>query len=169
MAVIDQFLGQRVMIPEGRRYHLNQGLWGRLEDRTIRFGLSQPKLVLCGGLKDLDWIVDSGSTVSAGDTIIFAITEKFLYLDAPISGIIHFNKALREDPSRITAHPYGKGWIFQIDPSDNIHIAYDALPSAEDYLSKLKDTEGFKNPQGKKGGVSGICKAVYTGINQQKI
>jgi glycine cleavage system H lipoate-binding protein len=169
MVVIDKFLGQRVTIPEDRRYHLKQGLWGQLHDRTIRFGLSQPKIVLSGGLKDLDWIVDSGSTVSAGDTIIFAITEKFLYLDAPISGIIHFNKALREDPSRITAHPYGREWIFQIDPSDNIHIAYDTLSSAEDYRSKLRETEGFKNPEGIKGGVSGICKAVYTGINQQKI
>ena len=34
--------------------------------------------------------------------------------------------------------------------------------------SYLKGTEGLKNPEGLKGGVSGICKAVYSGISQQK-
>ncbi len=37
------------------------------------------------------------------------------------------------------------------------------------YIESLKGTEGFKNPEGLKGGVSGICKAVYTGIREQEL
>jgi len=37
------------------------------------------------------------------------------------------------------------------------------------YLQSLKATDGYKNPEGRKGGVSGICKAVYSGIREQKM
>jgi hypothetical protein len=42
------------------------------------------------------------------------------------------------------------------------------LADAQTYINSLKGTEGFKNPEGLKGGVSGICKAVYSGIREQK-
>lgn len=57
MIVIEKFLGQRVEIPEDRRYDVKQGLWGRCVDQTIVFGLAQPALVLSGGVKDIDWVV----------------------------------------------------------------------------------------------------------------
>ena len=47
--------------------------------------------------------------------------------------------------------------------------AIERLTDALGYIESLKGTEGFKNPEGLKGGVSGICKAVYTGIGEQKI
>jgi hypothetical protein len=40
---------------------------------------------------------------------------------------------------------------------------------AQGYAECLKGTDGLKNPEGIKGGVSGICKAVYSGISGQKI
>lgn len=169
MAVIDKFLGQRVMIPEDRRYQPKQGLWARLEDDTIEFGLTQPALVLCGGIKDLDWLVPDGQAVSAGESVVFAITGKLLYLDAPLPGVVRFNTDLREDLSGLAVDPYTSGWIFRIIPPGDPRKDYDAMPTAEEYLAHLKNTEGFKNPEGIKGGVSGMCKAVYTGINQQKI
>jgi hypothetical protein len=56
-----------------------------------------------------------------------------------------------------------------INPTGDIATAYRSLVSAESYVETLRNTEGFKNPEGIKGGVSGICKAVYSGIGQQKI
>jgi hypothetical protein len=38
-----------------------------------------------------------------------------------------------------------------------------------EYTEALKFSEGRKNTQGLKGGVSGIGKAVYTGIREQKM
>jgi hypothetical protein len=37
------------------------------------------------------------------------------------------------------------------------------------YIERLKESDGCKNPEGLKGGVSGMCKAVYSGIRTQKI
>jgi hypothetical protein len=36
-------------------------------------------------------------------------------------------------------------------------------------LKREGDPKGFKNLKSLKGGVSGICKAVYSGIREQKI
>ena len=169
MTVIQKFLGKTVEIPEDRHYCIKQGLWGRQEDRTIVFGLTQPALVLMGGIKDVDWLLEEGQMVQAGESVVFAITGKILYIDTPVAGAVHFNKISGENAVQINADPYGQGWLFRIKPGGDIDTAYRSLVSAEAYLETLRNTEGFKNPEGIKGGVSGICKAVYSGTGQQKI
>ena len=169
MTVIKKFLGHQLEIPDDLRYDVKQGLWGKCVDLAIAFGLSQPALILSGGVKDLDILVEENQTVRKGDTILFAITGKLLYLEAPVGGIIQFNRTAMEKPSMIITDPYDQGWLFLIQPDGVLDRIYQALSSPQDYLEKLKVSEGFKNPEGLKGGVSGICKAVYTGIGQQKI
>jgi len=169
MPVIEKFLGQRVEIPEDFRYDHRQGLWGKCTNDSIVFGLTQPALVLSGGVKDIDWLVDETQSVDKGEAILFAITGKILYIEAPVSGAVRFNNELRQEISRIAGEPYGQGWLFSLQPADDLQQAYQALSSAQDYLEKLRLSEGFKNPEGVKGGVSGICKAVYTTIGAQKI
>jgi len=168
MLVIEKFLGQRVEIPEDCRYDIRQGLWGQCIETVIVFGLTQPSLVLSGGVKDIDWLVNESQAVEKGEAILFAITGKILYLEAPTGGVVRFNNDLREEISRIGSDPYGQGWLFSIRPAGDLQQAYDTLSSAQDYLDKLRLSEGFKNPEGVKGGVSGICKAVYNGIGTQK-
>ena len=169
MAVIEKFLGQRVEVPEDRRYAVKQGLWGRPSGPDIVFGMSRPALVLSGGVKDLDWLVAEEGQVEAGQTILFAITGKILYVDTPVAGGVRFNRTLRDDPSPVASDPYGKGWLFRIRPAGDRDEAFERLASPEAYLESLRGSEGFKNPEGIKGGVSGICKAVYTGIGMQKM
>ncbi|NNG00828.1 MAG: hypothetical protein HKM93_15685 [Desulfobacteraceae bacterium] len=169
MAVIEKFLGQQVDIPEALNYDLKQGLWARREDNTVVFGISQPALVLSAGLKDLEWLVGDGSTVDAGESVVFAITGKIIYIDAPIVGKIRLNPEVKENPGEITADPYGRGWLFSIEPDRHVDIAFNSLGTAAHYLESLQNSEGFKNPEGIKGGVSGICKSVYTGIGRQNI
>ena len=169
MAVIEKFLGQRVEIPEDCRYDVKQGLWGRCEDQAIVFGLTQPALVLFGGVKDIDWLVSEKQVVQKGEAILFAITGKILYIEAPVAGSVQFNHIIRENTEPITSDPYHEGWLFLIQPDGGLDRTYQTLSSTQDYLDKLRLSEGFKNPDGIKGGVSGICKAVYTGIGEQKI
>lgn len=169
MAIIQKFLGKTVEIPEDRHYCSKQGLWGKIEDQTILFGLTQPALVLMGGIKDIDWLLEDGQMVQADESVAFAITGKILYIDAPIAGELHYNKITAENPAQINSNPYGEGWLFMVQPGGDIDPAYQSLVSAEQYLEDLRSSEGFKNPAGIKGGVSGICKAVYSGIGQQKI
>lgn len=169
MAVIEKFLGQCVEIPDNRHYDLKQGLWGKYVDETIVFGLTQPALVLLGGVKDMDTLVEENQKVRRGQSILFVITGKILYLEAPVDGDIFFNKIVQEDPSIIARDPYDQGWLFLIKPEGEPDQSYESLAAPGTYIESLRGSEGFKNPEGLKGGVSGICKAVYTGIGDQKI
>jgi len=169
MAVIDKFLGKTVEIPEDRRYDTKQNLWGKKVDQTILFGLTQPALVLLGGVKDLDWLLEEGQLVQQGESAAFAITGKILYIDTPVAGTIHYNIIARKNPTVVGNDPYGEGWLFMVQPDSDFDQAYQILVTAAQYVESLRTSEGFKNPEGIKGGVSGICKAVYSGIGQQKI
>ncbi|MCP4352359.1 MAG: hypothetical protein GY795_43425 [Desulfobacterales bacterium] len=169
MAVIDKFLGKQVEIPEDLRYCTKQGLWARKTDMAVVFGFTHPALVLMGGIKDIDWLADDGAIVKSGDPVIFAVTGKILYIDTPISGVICYNKSIRKNPVLINKEPYGQGWMFMIQLQDNAESSYMSLVLSEVYVESLRTTEGSKNPNGLKGGVSGICKAVYSGIGEQQL
>jgi len=168
MAVIEKFLGQRVEIPEDRRYHSKQGLWAKAQEQDLVFGLTQPALVLAGGVNDLDWLVSGNTSVEQGQDVVFVITGKILYLDTPLQGIISFNPEVKQNLSLAMEDPYGQGWLFRIKPDIGLAETGPTAMDAQDYTESLKGTDGFKNPEGLKGGVSGICKAVYSGIREQK-
>ena len=169
MFSIEKFLGKRVEIPEDRRYYSKQGFWAKSDGQDLVFGFSEPALVLMGGLDDLEQLVSSGQKVQKGESVIFAITGKILYLDAPVKGSILFHPQIKQQPAMIAADPYGKGWLFKIKPDGDLETAYQSLDTAQSYAEGLKASEGAKNPEGLKGGVSGICKAVYSGIREQKL
>ena len=169
MTVIDKFLGSKIDIPDDRRYVPQQGLWGKRQDQAIVFGLTEAALILLNGIKSLDWLAEDGRAVSDGESIVFAITGKILYIDAPLSGTVRYNSSVKDDPGKISSDPHGDGWLFSIEPVGDADQLYRSLVSAEAYLRTLRESDGFKNPEGLKGGVSGICKAVYSGIGQQKI
>jgi glycine cleavage system H protein len=169
MAFIEKFLGKRIEIPEDRRYYTKNGLWAKSDGWGIVFGLSEPALVLMGGLKDLDWLVKEGQPVKEGESVIFAITGKILYIDSPIAGIVYFNPEIKQSTSLTLEDSYGKGWLFRIEPEEEVEKILHQFADADTYIESLKGTEGFKNPEGLKGGVSGICKAVYTGIRDQEL
>jgi len=169
MAVIEKFLGKRVNLPDNLRYFVKQGLWARLDDSsTITFGFSEAALTLSGGIQDLNFLAEDGETVEQGQSVLFAITGKILYIDSPIQGTIRFNAEAKTDPEAINQDPYAK-WLFAVTPAGASNREYISLPDCATYLESLQNSEGFKNPEGLKGGVSGVCKAVYSGIRMQKI
>lgn len=169
MAVIEEFLGKRVEIPDALRYHINQGFWVKAQNEDLVFGLTEPALILAGGINDLDWLVTEGQNVSVGESIVFAITGKIWYIEAPTNGKISFNSAAKAKPSLVLEDPYGQGWMFKIKPGKKVDDQLMHFATSREYLQSLQSSEGIKNPKGLKGGVSGICKAVYTGIQDQKI
>jgi glycine cleavage system H protein len=164
MAYIEKVLGKKVEIPEDRRYLVKPGLWAKTEGAEWRFGFTEPELVLIGGINDLEWLCQDGEEVTQGQSVAIAITGRIRYIDAPIPGLLRLNPQTKHS---ISEDPYGQGWLFQIRPRDT-EGDYQALPPAEEYIRSLQNSEGCKNPEGLKGGVSGICEAVYTGIKEQK-
>ena len=169
MAVIEKFLGQPVEIPEDRQYYVKQGLWAKLDANEMVFGFTEPALVLAGGVNDLDWLVSAEVSVKQGQDVVFVITGKILYIDTPLTGTIFFNPELKQNLSLALKDPYGKGWLFRIKPDGDLKESSQSALDAKGYVESLKSSDGFKNPEGLKGGVSGICKAVYSGIRDQKI
>jgi|APLow6443716910_1056828.scaffolds.fasta_scaffold510878_1 glycine cleavage system H lipoate-binding protein len=169
MTVIEKYLGHRVTLPDNLRYYVKQGLWARLAGSAITCGFSEPALALSGGIQDLDFLTEDGDTVEQGQSVLFAITGKILYIDSPVQGIIVYNAKIKTDPVEISQDPYGKGWLFSVTPALAASQAYQDLADCAAYLESLQGSEGFKNPEGLKGGVSGVCKAVYSGIRMQKI
>lgn len=169
MVIIEKFLGKRVEIPEDRRYYIKQGLWAKHGEHKITFGLSEPALILAGGLKDLDWLATEGQPVQQGEAVIFAITGKILYIDSPLTGRIRFNNEAKHAPELVMHDPYNRGWLFRLESGEEAEKDFQLLAGASAYAESLKNSDGCKNPDGLKGGVSGICKAVYTGIGAQKI
>ena len=168
MAYIEKFLGKRVEVPEDRRYVVKPGLWAQAEGPEVRFGLTEPELVLAGGINDLEWLIWEGEEVEQGQSIAIAITGKIKYIDAPVAGVLRLNPVIMGAAALITQDPYGEGWLFQIKTGSEANTALEELSPAEAYVESLQNSEGCKNPEGIKGGVSGICKAVYTGIKEQK-
>lgn len=168
MAVIEKFLGHRVTLPDNLRYFVKQGLWARLDENAITFGFSEPALTLSGGIQDLNFLAEDGETVDQGQSVLFAITGKILYIDSPVLGVIRFNAEAKTDPAAINQDPYAR-WLFAVTPAGPADRAYQSLSNCAAYLESLQNSEGFKNPEGLKGGVSGVCKAVYSGIRMQKI
>ena len=169
MAYIEKFLGKRVEIPEDRRYVIKTGLWVKRVTQDLVFGFAEPSLVLSGGINDLDWIISHGQEVRQGDSVLFAITGKIMYLDAPVSGTIHFNSGVKQSPALVSKDPYAEGWLFKISVASDPEKLFNSFSEAQGYIESLQSSEGCKNPEGLKGGVSGICKAVYSGIREQKI
>ncbi len=169
MAVIEKFLGQRVEIPADRKYYVKHGLWAKPDGDDMVFGFTEPALVLAGGINDLDWLVSEKMSVKQGQDVVFVITAKILYIDTPLDGTIFFNPEVKQKLSLATEDPYGKGWLFRIKPDADLEASSQTSMDAIGYTESLKGTDGFKNPEGLKGGVSGICKAVYSGIRDQKI
>jgi glycine cleavage system H protein len=169
MAFIEKFLGQTVSIPDELRYDVKQGLWIKKEGAQAVLGLTEPALVLHGGINDLDWLVTEGATVAENEEVAFAITGKILYISTPLSGRIALNPDAKQRPAILKEDPYGRGWLFRLAIEAEAEQALSRLADADGYIEKLKQSDGCKNPEGLKGGVSGICKAVYSGIRTQKI
>ena len=169
MAIIEQFLGKSVNIPEDRQYDSKENLWVKSETGSFVFGLTEPALVLYGGLNDFDWLVDEGKAVEKGEAVLFALTSKILYVNTPISGKIGFNTKLKQNPSIILEYPYSQGWLFQIALNGDEASMLNTFADADTYIKNLAGSDGCKNPLGLKGGVSGICKAVYSGITEQQL
>jgi glycine cleavage system H lipoate-binding protein len=135
----------------------------------VDFGFTAPALVLAGGVSDLDWLAGEAVSVKQGQDVVFVITGKILYIDSPLQGKIFFNPAVKQNLSLVSKDPYGKGWLFRIKPDTDSEESGQTAMDAKGYIESLKETAGFKNLEGLKGGVSGICKAFYSGIRDQKI
>ncbi|AFM24782.1 GcvH-related protein [Desulfomonile tiedjei] len=162
----ENFLGRELVLPDDRSYDPAEGLWIKREDTAkLAVGITEPTVLMGGTVREVELLVEDGSEVSKGETVILVLTSKLKYIAAPASGRLVSPKDLGSLPEKIVKDPYGSTLFYILSEKDEISDLLDA----SGYASTLKDSDGARNPGGHKGGVSPTCKAVYMAIGEQNI
>jgi glycine cleavage system H lipoate-binding protein len=163
---VSNFLGRELDIPEDRLYDPIEGLWVKeRDDGSLVLGVTEPSVLVSGPLREVEPLLEPGTTVQAGETVILALTSKLKYIAVPISGIVSFPTFSADTIRGLADNPYSVPLLFIIPREKSLR----GLADATQYAVSLEDSEGSRNPQGLKGGVSPTCKAVYMGLGEQKL
>lgn len=159
---VKNFLGHEITLPEDRAYLPEEGVWVKEEsDGLLHVGLTEPALLLMGGIRQVESLVEDKVVIAAGETVCLALTGKLKYIASPASGRVTF----AHPGPNLNKDPYGVALFSLADTDTDLS----RLTDAAGYAKALGFSEGARNPEGHKGGVSSICKALYWGIGQQEI
>jgi glycine cleavage system H protein len=114
--------------------------WAHLDGDTCTVGLTQ---FAVDQLTDIVYIdmPDVDDPVSAGDSFgeiesVKAVSDLY----APVSGdIVEVNEKLVNDPTLVSADPYGKGWLIKIKVEKGANL--DHLMTLEQYQQQIASEE----------------------------
>ncbi len=133
-------------IPQGIFYSKNH-TWAYLEKSgTAKVGLDDLLLRITGEVSVRN-MKNQGDKITKGD-LLAEIDQngRTLTISSPISGIVvNSNPALELNKELLNQDPYGKGWIYDIKPSDwvaempSCYLAEDATDWLKVELSRYKD------------------------------
>jgi glycine cleavage system H protein len=119
-------------IPSELRYSTDHE-WARVEDGRVRVGITDYAQDALGDVVYVD-VPEVGTKVTRGESCAEVDSTKSVSeIYAPISGkIAEINGDLADNPQRLNEDPYGEGWMFVIEPSDDAQ------------LGELLDAEGYR-------------------------
>jgi glycine cleavage system H protein len=119
-------------IPSELRYSSDHE-WVRVEDGRARTGITDYAQDALGDVVFVD-LPEVGRKVEQGTSCSeVESTKSVSEIYAPIGGIVvEVNADLTDNPQRLNDDPYGDGWIFVIEPSDDAQLA------------ELLDSEGYR-------------------------
>jgi glycine cleavage system H protein len=123
--------------PDELKYHREHD-WARIEGDQATFGVTWFAQDSLGEIVFFD-PPDTGTEISANQPYaeiesVKAVSDVF----APLSGeIVEVNEALKDDPEKINADPYGDGWLVKVRLSDTAEV--DSLMDVTAYRQLLKD------------------------------
>ncbi|MFL5885849.1 MAG: glycine cleavage system protein GcvH [Thermoleophilaceae bacterium] len=123
--------------PDELKYHREHD-WARIEGNQATFGVTWFAQDSLGEIVFFD-PPDTGTEISANQPYaeiesVKAVSDVF----APLSGeIVEVNEALKDDPEKINADPYGDGWLVKVRLSDTAEV--DSLMDVTAYRQLLKD------------------------------
>jgi glycine cleavage system H protein len=122
-------------VPGDLRYSSDHE-WARLEDGTIRIGITDYAQDALGDVvyvevPEVGLVVEANGKVSEVES-----TKSVSDIFAPVAGtIVAVNDELNDAPERLNDDPYGAGWICVIQPDDA--AAVEALLDAAAYTSLI--------------------------------
>jgi glycine cleavage system H protein len=133
-------------IPQGLLFCRNH-TWAYLTKKGVAEVGIDDLLVHITGEVSFSALKKSGEKISKGEVIAELRQDgKKLSILSPVSGeITEINNSLLADPTRMTADPYGKGWMFRISPAGwseetgSYYLAEDAVRWMRSELSRFRD------------------------------
>lgn len=137
---------KRLRIPSGV-YHSPNHMWMFMyKSGMARFGLDELMLRITGQVS-VEPMKNAGDNVERGDLIaIIHQKEKQIKVFSPLSGSIrNFNNELKNEAAIMMEDTYGKGWMYEIKPTNWIAetadcvIAEDAVSWTSSELVRFKD------------------------------
>jgi glycine cleavage system H protein len=119
-------------IPSELRYSTDHE-WIRVEDGRVRAGITDYAQDALGDVVFVD-LPEVGVQVERGTSCSeVESTKSVSEIYAPVGGkVVEVNAELADNPQRLNDDPYGDGWIFVIEPSDQAQ------------LGELLDAEGYR-------------------------
>jgi glycine cleavage system H protein len=104
-------------------YHHKEHMWLRREGGVAVVGLNDFAQKLAGEIQFVE-LPEEDDEVSAGEVVGTVETGKWVgKLYAPVTGVVvEANEAVDDDSSLINSDPYGDGWLFKIEMSDDAEL-----------------------------------------------
>ena len=137
---------QKIQLPKGV-FHSPFHTWAYLKKSGSALIGANELLLRITGPVSLELQANEGSYIQKGALVAELIqNNNKLQLFAPVSGIIKKqNHDVAEDADLINSDPYGKGWLFEIEPdkwredTKNYYLAEETTQWSENEITKLKD------------------------------
>ncbi|GMR20117.1 MAG: glycine cleavage system protein GcvH [Gammaproteobacteria bacterium] len=110
------------------------------DDGTVTIGITDHAQDLMGDMVYIE-LPDTGSELKAGgDCAVVESVKAASDVYAPVSGeVIEVNEGLADAPEVVNKDPYGEGWMFKVQLSDEAGL--DGLMEARDYEELLASEE----------------------------
>lgn len=111
--------------------------WARAEeDGLITIGITDHAQGLLGDIVFVE-LPEVESEVNKDDEAgVIESVKAASDIYSPVSGtIVEVNQALQASPEIVNSDPYGEGWLFRIQPTDDTEL--DELLSAEAYAKQV--------------------------------
>lgn len=146
LSAFRNFSFENLRIPQGIFLSKNHS-WAFLEQSGTAIVGVDDFLIQVTGMGKLEYHKQGGENVIKGDLIAdFVKGDKVLRIYSPISGkVLKSNSILVEESAVLGEDPFGKGWIYRIEPSGwleetkSLYLGEEAIAWSKNEIVRLKD------------------------------
>jgi glycine cleavage system H protein len=123
------------LLPEDLKYTAEHE-WVQQGEGVLRIGITDYAQDQLGDIVYVS-LPESGAAIAAGDAVgELESTKSVSDIYAPVSGTVSaVNEALDSQPELVNSDPYGEGWLFEVEASDE--AVPDGLLDAAGYQATI--------------------------------
>ena len=124
-------------IPSELRYTKSHEWVKSMEDGHLEIGITDHAQEMLGDMVFIE-LPEVGITVNTGDDCAVVESVKAASdVYAPVSGeIVEVNSLLSDSPETVNSDPYGEGWLYRMQPTDEREI--EELLDADGYAEVVE-------------------------------